>query len=105
MKLRIAALALALAFVASPALASMARACPPCADQSAGAPCSSFMAVSCCGGAVSAPVRSLHDAPSVLAIADAGVAIPIPAHDVVVRAPHELAARTSPLRLSVVRRL
>jgi hypothetical protein len=107
MKLRIAALALAVAFVAAPAFAVIARsACPPCADQNAGAPCSSFTAVSCCGDAGStAPVKSMLDTPSVKAIADHGAASLVASYSAAPRARCELAARISPLRLSVVRRL
>ena len=106
MKLRIAALALAVAFVAAPALGALARACPPCADQGAGDPCSSLAAVSCCGVAGSAaPAKSTLDAPNVKGAADHGVAAWITSSSAAPSERYELAAPTSPLRLSVVRRL
>ena len=107
MKLRIAALALALVFAAAPALAAIARpACGPCAMPEAGGPCASLSAMSCCGDLAStAPVKSTLDAPSFSAIADSAAGAWVAAVVAAPRAPHEIAAETSPLRLSVVRRL
>jgi hypothetical protein len=107
MKLRIAALALAVAFAAAPALGAIARSgCAPCAEPEAGGPCSSLSAMTCCGEVAStAPVKSTLDAPTLHAIAGSGLATWVVAVAVAPRAAHDLAAEISPLRLSVVRRL
>jgi hypothetical protein len=106
MKLRIAALALALAFVAAPALAALTETCPPCAEASDAGPCTSLAAVSCCGAAAPvAAAKTLLDAPTWHVVPAAGPAAPAPASALAPRVAHELAASTSPLRLSVVRRL
>lgn len=107
MKLRIAAVALAVAFAAAPALGSIARSgCDPCAEPDAGGPCSSLSAMTCCGDMTSTvPVKPTLDAPTLHAIAGSGLATSMVAAAVAPRAAHDLAAEISPLRLSVVRRL
>jgi hypothetical protein len=108
MKLRIAALALALAFVAAPALAAIAHpSCAPCGmEDEAGSPCTSFTAMSCCADMGSgAPLKPAPDASSLQAIAQSGFTIWVAAPVPVLQAAHEIASGTSPLRLSVVRRL
>jgi hypothetical protein len=108
MKLRIAALALALAFVAAPALAAIAHpGCAPCGmDDGAGGPCTSFTALSCCTDmGSSAPLKPAPDASSLQALAQSGVMVWVAAAAPAPRAAHEIANGTSPLRLSVVRRL
>jgi len=108
MKLRIAALALALAFVAAPALAAIAHpGCAPCGmDDEAGSPCTSFTAMSCCADMGSgAPLKPPPDSSSLQAIAQSGFTVWFAAAAPAPRAAHEIAAETSPLRLSVVRRL
>jgi hypothetical protein len=105
MKLRIAALALALAFVAAPALGAIARSgCAPCPMPEAGGPCASFAAMSCCGDMASTPPAKV-DAPTLQAIAGSGAATWVAAVAAAPRVAHDFAAETSPLRLSVVRRL
>ena len=108
MKTRIAALALAIAFVAAPAFGALARAaCPPCAAQPADAgPCTSLAVGPCCGQVTpAATAKAPIDAPTVHAISGSGSAAAVSAYALAPRAAHELAASTSPLRLSVVRRL
>ena len=107
MKLRIAALALAVAFAAAPALGAIARSgCAPCALPEASGPCTSLSATSCCGDmAATAPAKSTLDAPNLQAIAGSGAATWVAAVAAAPRAVHDFAAETSPLRLSVVRRL
>jgi len=105
MKLRIAALVLAVAFATAPALAVMRSGCEPCPMPDAGGPCTSLSAMSCCGEFAPVPAKSTLEAPSFQAIAAIGAAV---WSTVVAAAPpaaHDLAAETSPLRLSVVRRL
>jgi hypothetical protein len=106
MRLRIAALALALVFSAAPALGAIARSgCAPCAMPEASGPCPSLSAMSCCGDMAATPAKSTLDAPSFQAIADSAAGAWVAAVVAAPRAPHEIAAETSPLRLSVVRRL
>ena len=106
MKLRIAALALALAFVAAPALAAVSATCPPCAEESDGGPCTSLAKTSCCEAAAPvATAKTTLDAPTVHAVVAAGWVAPAPANTLAPRAAFERAAIASPLRLSVVRRL
>jgi len=106
MKLRIAALALAVAFVAAPALAAFAGGCPPCADTSGSGPCTSLAATSCCDAAAPATAaKSTLDAPTVHPLPAVHAAMPARADALAPHAAHELAASRSPLRLSVVRRL
>jgi len=105
MKLRIAALALAVAFAAAPALGVIARH-DCCAEPEAGGPCSSLTAMSCCGDIASAaPAQSTPDASSLHAIAGSSSAFWVAAVPAAPRAAPELARETSPLRLSVVLRL
>jgi hypothetical protein len=108
MKTRVAAFALALAFVAAPALAALPGAdCVPCGDMAqSDAPCTSLTAASCCGDLTPpSPVKTSLELPTAQAIAVASsiALLPLP-----VRAANPalfVAASTSPLRLSVVRRL
>ena len=105
MKVRLAALALAVAFVAAPALAAIAHdACPPCMEpESDAGPCSSHAAITCCGGVASTAPAKSTEAPSLQMVVHAAVSVAA-----VAAAPpavHELAYRSSPQRLSVVRRL
>jgi hypothetical protein len=108
MKTRIAGLALALAFATAPALSAFAAAgCMPCGDMAQGdAPCTSLSAASCCGDMVpAAPVKTAPEAPTLhvlAALAPIGSAALLVATPL---APSELAATTSLLRRSVVRRL
>jgi hypothetical protein len=105
MKLRLAALALAIAFAAAPALGAIASSgCATCDMPDASGPCASFSAMSCCGDLAStAPVKV--DAPGIQAIVGNGAATWVAAMVPAPRVVHDFAAETSPLRLSVVRRL
>lgn len=106
MKSRIAALALAVAFLAGPALAAMAGSCPPCAAQAGDtAPCSSLSAASCCGdvttstsGKGTSETPTVHLAVGFDSAASFTAAVPAPYGALQL-------ATLSPQRLSVVRRL
>jgi hypothetical protein len=106
MKARIAALALAVAFLAGPALAAIGGSCPPCSAQPGDSgPCSSLAAVSCCDDVTtSTPVKTTPDTSTVHLVAGFGSAAPFTA---AAHAPHTALELTapSPQRLSVVRRL
>jgi hypothetical protein len=105
MKARIAAIALAVAFLAGPALAAMDGSCPPCSTQPGdGGPCSSLSAASCCGDVTTSSAKTTPDTSTVHLIAGFGFAASFTA---AVPAPYgalELST-PSPQRLSVVRRL
>ncbi len=114
MKGRIAVLALAIGFIAAPALGAVAMdSCPPCCPQPADAPCQTgealcvpLAAVSCCDMAPAAPAsqakRSI-DSPTLHWVAAAvGPSTQVPQHACAPRIAGDLALLTSPLRLSVV---
>jgi hypothetical protein len=109
MKIRVAVVALAIAFLAAPALAAFAGAgCAPCGDMAQGdAPCTALSAASCCGDlAPSPPAKTAPEMPTLL-LALAGV-VAIGPTAIPVRAPlaaPDLTAPAAGLRLSVVRRL
>ena len=108
MNTRIAALALALAFIAAPALGAIAGgSCPPCGMPMApGGPCTALAAASCCGDVTpAAPANAPLGAPTLHALADTGLAMLVSTFSVPARAAREPAAPLSPQRLSVVRRL
>ena len=113
MKGRIAVLALAIGFIAAPALGAVAmHSCPPCCPQPADAPCQTAealcvpLAVSCCDAAPAAPASQAKgsiDSPTLHWLATAvRPGTPVPQHARAPRIAGDLALRTSPLRLSVV---
>ncbi len=114
MKGRIAVLALAIGFIAAPALGAVAMdSCPPCCPRPADAPCQTgealcvpLAAVSCCDMAPAAPAsqaKASIDSPTLHGLATAvRPGTPIPRHACVPRIAGDLAQLTSPLRLSVV---
>ena len=114
MKSRIAALALAIGFMAAPALAAVAmHSCPPCCPQPSDAPCHtgdvpcvSLVAVPCCGVAPAAPASQAKrsaDSPTLHWVATSGrPSTPVPQHARALRIAMDLALLASPLRLSVV---
>jgi hypothetical protein len=105
MKLRIAALALAVAFAAAPALGAL-RGHDCCAEPEAAGPCSSLVAMSCCGDIASnAPAKSSYEGPTLYAVVGGSFAMWIASVTPAPRTAHDLVATISPLRLSVVRRL
>jgi hypothetical protein len=108
MKARIAVLALALAFVAAPALGAIARGgCPPCGMPTADAgPCTALSVAPCCGDVTpAAPASAPLAVPTLHALANTGVAVLVSTFTAPVRVAHEPSASLSPQRLSVVRRL
>ncbi len=114
MKGRIAVLALAIGFIAAPALSAVAiDSCPPCCPQPADAPCQAgealcvpLAAVSCCDMAPAAPASQAKgsiDSPTFQWVATAvRPNTPVPRHARAARIAGDLAPLTSPLRLSVV---
>jgi hypothetical protein len=108
MKTRIAALALALAFVAAPALGAIAgTGCTSCGEMAqSDTPCTALSAASCCGELVPAPpAQTAPDVFTLHALALTAATGPIAAADRAPIAAPEIAAVVSPLRHSVVRRL
>jgi len=107
MKARIAALALAVAFVAAPALGAITGGCPPCGmSMSDGSPCTSMAERSCCGDVTpAAPANAPLAVPTLHALVAYDVLLLAPTFAVSTRAAREPSLRLSPQRLSVVRRL
>jgi len=115
MKARIAALALAIAFLAAPALGALASTvCAPCEMAPAGAPCepgamscASLAAANCCDLApVTAPAKRSSEQPTPPPVATVlRPSEPVSPHARAPRLTADLALRSSPLRLSVVLRI
>ncbi len=108
MKTRIAALALALAFVAAPALGAIAGSgCAPCGEMAqSDTPCTALSAASCCGDLVpTAPAQSAPELSTAHAIVAPLPAAPSAREFAAPRAALPLAAASSPRSLSVVLRL